>query len=714
MNQAHADQKSLVDQRHAEMVARLFNMAYNSAMLYGGAHQTTLESAVPLFSALSKSLGKGDALTILAERQSVYVENYCVDKIINVKRMLTHFKKVGLQSITFDSALTIESVRAFFQILSATQTYQTVDAMQGAFAEQQVKGIRLNYVIYRKVTIDEAVVKKGDTIFAVTSPKHSQDEDPLVKQFADVVSIKELLENPKLNLLAKAPESSENTDLDTVVGHLRMINAKIKSGSAVGGFPSTEDMAQAVVKLRKQVLDGLEVLKATAKIGSAQTQVVDELDRMSSEVVIRLIREEYQSGKISIKRLSQLIRRIVPDVRELKRLLPGIKDALLKDGMALADYLQLVSEIRKDLDSDSLAALFETAADDIGVSLDELVSTIKADPTDAARLIVLASEIRSRTKNDTAQLSALLTEYIERVSRSLALSSKELSKQDGIRALKTTVDRLEHELVEKIRKQGVGDTVLLQTSRLLSEHLGAVVPQIKQEWFSRFVTSYQDVGETVLLKICDECIQDDNDLSALGGSVTNLLKRRGYSDEKVAAFFEKVMSRASTPKQQTDVPKGVLTINATLYFLEREVKRHQRYGSPFSTMMLSLSGMKTKDGQIHEAGDQECRALMPQLLSLLRKMLRDLDLVGSIGLISKNIPFIILPMTEEIGAASVVKRLLKDVASQQFDYQGEIVSLDVIISSASFNKEAMKDYRAYLEHALMCHKKTEEKPRAGT
>ena len=441
------------------------------------------------------------------------------------------------QSISFDSALAIESIRILFQILCDMQTYPTVDVMKTALAVQQAKGIRLNYVVYRKMTADEAIVKKGDTVVGIKIPQEPAPEEQMMKGIAEIISIKQLLENPKLDIISKTPEASAGSDLDTVVGHLRMINAQIKSPAAVKGFLSTQEMAEAIVQLRKQVLDGLEMLKATKAISESQAAVVDELDKMSSDVVIRLIREEYQSGKVSVKRISQLIRRIVPDVNELKRILPGIKEALLKDGMPLADYMQLVSEIRKELDSDSLAVLFETAADNIGVSLDELVSTIKIDPTDAARLIVLASEIRSHTKNDGTQLSGFLTEYIEKVSGSLALSSNELSKQDGIRAVKTTVDRIEHELVEKIRTHGVGDTVLLQTSQKLSEQLGSVVPQVKQEWLSHFVSSYKDMGETGLLKICEESIQDESDMAALGSTVSSFLKRKGYSEEKDLEFF---------------------------------------------------------------------------------------------------------------------------------------------------------------------------------
>jgi hypothetical protein len=162
-----------VDQRHAETLARLFNLVYNSAVLYGGTHQTTMDSSVPFYNFLAKLI-KGDTLiSILAERDSVYIENYCVDKIINARRLIMHFKKAGLQSITFSSEVSLEGVRAFLQILSDMQTYPTAELMKKGLVLQNAKGIRLNYVVYRKMTADEAIVNKD----MVTSPAASAVRD---------------------------------------------------------------------------------------------------------------------------------------------------------------------------------------------------------------------------------------------------------------------------------------------------------------------------------------------------------------------------------------------------------------------------------------------------------------------------------------------------------------------------------------------------------
>jgi hypothetical protein len=149
-----------LDQRHAETLARLFNLVYNSAILYGGTHQTTTDSTIPFYNFVAKLVKGNTLISLLAERDSVYVENHCVDKIINARRLMMHFKKAGLQSITFSSEMSIEGVKAFFLILSDMQTYPTAELMKKGLVLQNVKGIRLNYVVYRKITADEAIINK--------------------------------------------------------------------------------------------------------------------------------------------------------------------------------------------------------------------------------------------------------------------------------------------------------------------------------------------------------------------------------------------------------------------------------------------------------------------------------------------------------------------------------------------------------------------------
>jgi hypothetical protein len=636
-----------------------------------------------------------------------------VDKIINARRLIMHFKKAGLQSITFSSEVSLEGVRAFLQILSDMQTYPTAELMKKCLVLQNAKGIRLNYVVYRKMTADEAIVNKD----MVTSPAASPQDTSVARQVLDglsgIMSAQELIDGPNAGATRTPlqPGLSQGANLNELLAQLKAINVQMKNPSPAGAM-SGQQMVEAVIKLKKDVTDNLDLIRKTHDLNESENQAVSEMDAMSHEVMLRLIREEYKRGSVSMRRLAQIIRRMMPDIKELKRMLPGLKEVLLKEGMPPAEYLQLVTEILKDIDSDGLSGVFEGAVEDIGISMDELMESIKEDPADAARLIILASEIRKTTRQDTAQLSSLLTDYVERVSRSLALESKDMASRDGIHLVKATIGRIETDLVEKLKQHGIPEPVLEQASQQLTARLDKTVADFKQEWASRFVGTLRDSGETHIIQTLKDMVRNENDAQLLQEPFAAMLKTKGYSDERIAEFFEKAKSTPAT-KAQNELPKGVLNVNTTMYFLEREIKRHQRYNSPFSSLIVTAELIRPEKGPLRSAGEAEHQTLMPKVLVHLRRVLRDLDIVGSLGLVSRDVPFVVLPMTENPGAACVAGRLEKDLDAMVFECVGERMRAVFAVSFAAFDKKVMTGYRSFLEFALSCHKKKEEQIRAS-
>jgi PleD family two-component response regulator len=201
-------------------------------------------------------------------------------------------------------------------------------------------------------------------------------------------------------------------------------------------------------------------------------------------------------------------------------------------------------------------------------------------------------------------------------------------------------------------------------------------------------------------------VRDENDVQWLQGPFAAMLKTKGYSNERITEFFEK--AKATAGKAQVELPKGVLNVNTTMYFLEREIKRHQRYNSPFSSLIVTAEAIGQVAGPLRSVNEEENRTIMSQVLQYLRRVLRDLDIVGSLGLVSRDVPFVVLPMTEGPGAACVAGRLEKDLNAMAFEYGGERVRAVFAISCASFDKKVMTGYRSFLETALSYHKKKQE------
>ncbi len=152
--------ETAIDLKQALQIARAFNLAFNNAFMYGGSHQTTKDSAATFFHVLQPLLDISSTITIIAEKDSIYIENHCVDKLVSVQRINNRFKKTGVQSISFDRDASLESALALFYVMGSLSDFQSVDAMQTYLTKERIAGVKINYVVYKKVTLDEAVVNK--------------------------------------------------------------------------------------------------------------------------------------------------------------------------------------------------------------------------------------------------------------------------------------------------------------------------------------------------------------------------------------------------------------------------------------------------------------------------------------------------------------------------------------------------------------------------
>ena len=694
-----------LDRRQAETLARLFNMAYNSAVLYGGNHQATKDGAIVFYNFVFKCINALGTLSIINERESVFVDNFCVDKTINTQRIIAHLKKAHVCSISFYPDLTAASVMALFEVLGDSQRYFDVEEMKKGLLLAHATGVRLNYVVYRKMTIDEAVVDKEIAEGNNSLSNNCIASSVLFTDASDLLTLKQLLEKPLENPKADGKDVNDSSEkhIRDVLSRVHLINEQIKNQDIASGYASSQELGLAVQVLKKDVIRNLDSLKAHAAMDGATEQVVSALDQLSYDVILNIVRQEYKAGKISLKRLAQIIRRIVPDVGELKRLLPRLKMALLSEGMDIGDYLKLVTIIRADIDSEGLEQLFVAATDEIGIRLDELLSAIKDDPQDAARLIILAAEIRKQNLTDTKEMSALLTEYIQLASREIALDSKETSGLSGIKLLEKTMGDVQKEIVGNLHKMGVSEPVIGQTNKLLSSRAAHELSVVKKEWLGKVLDVYKEYDEADLMRILPQLLHTIDDTALVHDTLSKTLLQKGYSDEKVKELFEK-----ATPRRgQADLPKGLLNVSATIYFLEREIKRQQRYTTPFSCVIITPVRIWSKRGAPISVGEQETKCILPQLVSLVRKLLRDLDLVGSLGFVSRDVPFIILPMTDQNGSLSVMARLEKSVAAGIFECNKDPVTVDCAITSASFDTKTMEGYKQFLEQSLVEHKKKE-------
>jgi len=705
-----------IDLTQALQIARAFNLAFNNAFMYGGSHQTTRDNAATFFDVLQPMLDIASIITVSAEKDSIYIENHCVDKLVSVQRINNRFKKAGVQSVSFDRYASLESVQALFYVMGSLSDFQSVDTMLSYLQNERVSGVKINYVVYKKVTIDDAIVTKdslSETQLLLNKAGTYVQTDPgkILREFSEILSLRNAGNENEFSGTGAACSSSLSQDDygRFIASQIKSINSQLassdKAGIGTGLAPS--EMLETIFKLKVNVLENIKLQKETGKLISTTELAITEINQISYQVIVRLIKEEYRGDrKISVKRLAQIIRRMLPDIRELKYLLPQLKDGLFAEGMPPSDYLTLVKELSKELDSDGLMQILVEASDQIGLTLNELIEGIKAAPEEAARLIVLAAEIKKGgVRSDDQQMSAVLSDYIEKVSRALALQSPEAASKGGGMLLKAVVTRIEREILARLKSQNVDTNTVSAVARNLADQFSETVSMLRGDWFRRNIDSSKNLDEETVLSIIEQIADQGRDGDGVAGEIRSILVANGFSAEKIDTIIQKVQQRAEAAvNHKIEIPEGTYNAATMVFFLNLEIKRNLRYNSPFSTILISYEkAVDLRTFTIIGLTPDIHIQLTNQSLNLLKSMKRDLDVAGIYTVNNMSIPFIVLPMTDIIGALFVKKRIEKDFPCHEFLVNGITVHVEPVVTATDYNKKLTPDKNSYLKALYTLH-----------
>lgn len=701
---------TVIDAKQALQIARLFNLAFNNAFMFGGGHQTTKDSSANFYNLLLQTLGTVEILTISVERGSVYLENHCVDKLVSVPRITNRLNKAGVQSVSFDRNLSLEGVQTLFYMIGSLADFKDAESMQSHLREKLVAGVRLNYVVYQKITVDETIINKD-----LLSENHLLNSLQALQGAGAGFTIPQELSSEISEILSSGTASTAASphlvESDAAItSQIKALSRRfIASPDVDDDTPlSPSEMLESVYKLKETILEDARIQQETGKLAAVDELVINELNQISYQVIVRLIKEEYRNDKgISVKRLAQIIRRMLPDIKELRYLLPQLKDGLFAEGMPPADYLLLVKELCKELASDELLQVVAEAAEQIGLSFSELIESIKDAPEEAARLIVLASEIKKGgVAADEQQMSALLSDYIEKVSRSLALQFPEVTANGGGVMLQAAVSRIEREIVDRLATQNLSPAIVQDVAQTLARQFTATVSGIKSDWVKNRMYQAEQPNEETVLSILEQIVEQGKQGSGVTEEIRALLVVRGYSTESVDTIIQTAQKRAaSVVTHPLELPAGIHHASNTNFFVNREIKLHARYKTIFSTMLISYERVVDPwTTAVLELTSDMISQLTNQSLALLKKqMKRDTDIIGVYEVPPTHLPLMILPMTDASSALYIQKRLRKAFKNTEFMLNGIIVQVEPTISVLGYTKKLATETAAFLDVMYQHH-----------
>lgn len=691
--------------------------------MYHMDHPSTAQSLEEFSKTVTEGLNLLSPLVLIMDREQFFIEEELLDPRINTTKMSAHFKKAGIQSVSFEKGVKSSELEKFVTIFTDLNNYPTPEAMKTALVKEGVFNIKINHVFFRKVTADDEVVsrdklKEAPPDIPKTAPG-SVDEG-IVKMMAGSLVMDELEKSLSIQNLMQNPREFSKVLIDTdlsryqdnqvgephpgllLANQLHKIREEVESADSNLEVVNLSELAEAVFDMRKNLLERIEAQKAMGVVYTEEGMIRHEANGLTDQVIVRLVKEEYKQGKISIPRLAQILRRILPEAGELRRLLPVLKKSLLAEGMSLSEFLHLVQELGKELQSEGLVQVLEQGAEEIGLSGEDLVNEIKRDPRGAAELIALAAEIR-RGAGDERVLTDLLVDYVERVGSELALDAAKQSGEEGGRHLRDVITKVETELVDRLRKRDVDDRVLSTVEQKLKEHMEELSKKLKSNWIiSQFsALSPGAINKTAILRVVEKSVEDEGERQTVLGEVLSALRNRGVNESTIQQIVREIEGRkrdVQKEREEKSLPKGAFNRGTTLFFLKREIAQSLRYNTLFSGVLFSAVKIIAKKPV--PSGSVKRDEVKSVVLERLVKIVRDTDMVGSLD---ENKMFVLLPMTEEKGANPALQRILKALYADLFMVRDIPLEVKLAGVTTAFSRErtpTLKDFLTAIETDL--------------
>ena len=462
------------------------------------------------------------------------------------------------------------------------------------------------------------------------------------------------------------------------------------------GNINLSDLADAVSDMRDELVKGIEAQKALGVIYENEEQIIDEANALTDQVLIQLVKNEYQEGNISTERLAQIIRRMVPDSAELKRILPLIKDALIEEGMALSEFMSLMDALGKELNNEEIVKIFQKSAAEVGLDSDDLIQEFKRDPSGAAELIYLAAELRKGTGNDKI-LTELLVDYIERIGSKIVLDTTNSDGKANDDHVKKVIAKVESDIVNRLDKKGIDDEVLKGVQEKLMERMEECFNKLKKDWEQQqaSTTHTTDVGQTSIFRILEESVDEGDELHSILNQVRKTVKQGEIHENDIHQIFKEIkrINKKKEPRKNSNkLPGGILTYKNTLFFIEKEISRSKRYETPFSVITFSI--IKIEPKQPVPKGKLSGQKIHQVVMGELIKSLRGADLIG---ILTKKILMVLLPMTEKKNARIALRRLLRSLHDAPITVNGYDLKVQFAGAITSYDEDQTPDRDTFLK-----------------
>jgi hypothetical protein len=725
---------------------RTFALVFNRSFMYAANHPFQVEAIDSAYQTLARLLQTISPVVFILNREQFYVDEEPLDPRLSVSRIVAHFKKTGIESVSFYKGAEKKDLRLFLEIATSLDKYPDATAMGKAMFKKRINRIKINHVFYKKVSAEDEVISR-DVLDKVTPEMTGEHQDKIKQMFMgsvfNSVLQEEFIKNLNLQNLLKNPgdlskemiavdlksvkqnenkgqqnenkgqqnenegpqnenegpqnenegpqnenEGPQNENKEQqnenegpqyenegprpgqfLLHQLEVLEQDVERNLSEGRNVDLPEIADALFDMRQKLTEGIEAQKAMGVAYSNEEEVFSKATEITDKVLIRLIKEEYKGGEISVSRLAQILCRLIPETNELKRLLPMIKAALLEAGMPQADFMSLIQELGKELQSDGLAGILAESAEDIGIDGGDLIQQVKENPLQSAEMIYLASELR-KGGGDEKALTDILVNYVERVGSQFSQDLSEKKGEEGEKHIQRALGEVKSNLVQHLGNMDIKDDLLTRLEERVNQRMDDVFDKLRSEWIkSHSAAPEQEFHkELTVLETLERGVSENEDLGEILKIIRTKVEAEEIDENDFDEIYPEMVKQEQLRKSENDrkgLSAGVMRDQMLMTFVDKEIARAKRYGTTLSALGFTLVKAKAKTKS--QPGQIRTQDVIDALLHQLVEIFRTPDIVGELR---KNHFIVLLPMTHRGQAKVALDRAMKIFHLNPIDVDG--------------------------------------------
>ncbi|MEN9354301.1 MAG: hypothetical protein RL318_1626 [Fibrobacterota bacterium] len=670
-----------VSRSDADLLTRGWNLLYNRCLSYSFQHPLVQETLPKVHALFDQALKNTGTLNILLQEAMFFVDSRDVMYQPNNRRISDHLRRFGLESITFLPAMGMREFGHFIDACSLI--HPNADSFARFLRDRGVTCIEINKVSLRAVKDGEELVASGtgrggpgdgSGTGATGNPGEGGSfQDVVMRAVLGRLTSQEMEGNVLLAQMLSQPDSLGRAVVEGIetqrsgtangaenVGDMLMsVLSQFAQSSRTSGH-SLDELLSGLYSMRSEMISLLRSQKSLDETLS-QDEIQDTADDAFDRTVCQIAADDWAKSSGNSKRMATVLTRVVPGRKELKRLLPKLKETLLAKGMTLQQWYGLVGEISNLFGVEKAMDQLAGVAAEFGVTAEEIVGELNRDARSAARLILASAEIRKAGgENAEEHMIESLLEAVDRASEKMADSAELHPRNAATMAL--SIANLKNEVGQELSTRAMDQNLRQAVLKKLEHRSNRAVTDLKAR---AFVTQLRnpDISPEEKSGLLGELATQESDLDSIMETALSLVGEDEIAKQIARDIVGKVREKLRMEKEKragSDLPQGVYPRAVAEFFLRYELRRAHRYDVPFTTMLISFQGLPESPEAL-KAHESPLRSLSNMLAGELRLLLRDVDFVGHLGF---NRYFIVLPMTPYDNALHVLKKF-KDHLSRQ-------------------------------------------------